>query len=61
MPRMEFEPTTPAFERAKTVHSLDRKAIVIGFPRIYLYQLALTLNDFTKCQENINSILIYKI
>jgi hypothetical protein len=25
-----FEPTTPAFERAKTVHALDREAIVNG-------------------------------
>jgi hypothetical protein len=25
-----FEHTTPVFERAKTVHALDRAAIVIG-------------------------------
>jgi hypothetical protein len=25
-----FEPTTPALERAKTVHALDREASVIG-------------------------------
>jgi hypothetical protein len=25
-----FEPTIPAFERAKTVHALDRAATVIG-------------------------------
>jgi hypothetical protein len=30
MPRVEFEPTTPALERAKTVHALDRAATVIG-------------------------------
>jgi hypothetical protein len=30
MPRVEFEPTTPAFERAKTVHALDRAVTVIG-------------------------------
>jgi hypothetical protein len=30
MPRMEFEPTTPVMERAKTVHALDRAATVIG-------------------------------
>jgi hypothetical protein len=30
MPRVGFEPTIPAFERAKTVHSLDRAATVIG-------------------------------
>jgi hypothetical protein len=26
-----FEPTIPVFERAKTVHALDRVVIVIGF------------------------------
>jgi hypothetical protein len=28
MPRVEFEPTTPAFGQAKTVHALDRSASV---------------------------------
>jgi hypothetical protein len=27
MPRVGFEPTTPVFEQAKTVHALDRAAI----------------------------------
>jgi hypothetical protein len=30
MPRVGFEPTIPAFERAKTVHALDSTATVIG-------------------------------
>jgi hypothetical protein len=30
MPRVGFEPTIPVFERAKTVHSLDRAATVIA-------------------------------
>jgi hypothetical protein len=30
MPLVGFEPTIPAFERAKTVHALDRAATVIG-------------------------------
>jgi hypothetical protein len=30
MPRVGLEPTFPAFERAKTVHVLDRAANVIG-------------------------------
>jgi hypothetical protein len=30
MPRMGFEPTTPVFKRAKTVHALDGAATVIG-------------------------------
>jgi hypothetical protein len=29
MPRVGFEPTIPAFERAKTVHDLDGPATVI--------------------------------
>jgi hypothetical protein len=30
MPRVGFEPTIPVFERAKTVHALDRAATVRG-------------------------------
>jgi hypothetical protein len=30
MPRVGSEPMIPAFERAKTVHALDRMATVIG-------------------------------
>jgi hypothetical protein len=30
MSQVGFEPTIPVFERAKTVHALDRAAIVIG-------------------------------
>jgi hypothetical protein len=30
MHRVEFEPTIPVFERAKTVHALDHAATVIG-------------------------------
>jgi hypothetical protein len=30
MPRVGFEPTTRVFERAKTVHALDRAATVIS-------------------------------
>jgi hypothetical protein len=30
MPRVEFEPTIPAFEQAKTVHALDWAAAMIG-------------------------------
>jgi hypothetical protein len=31
MPSVGFEPMIPAFERAKTVHALDRAATVIGY------------------------------
>jgi hypothetical protein len=29
MPQVKFEPTIPVFQRAKTVHALDRAAAVI--------------------------------
>jgi hypothetical protein len=32
---VEFEPTIPASERAKTVHALDRSATVAGTPETY--------------------------
>jgi hypothetical protein len=31
MPLVGFEPMAPVFERAKTVHALDRAATAIGF------------------------------
>jgi hypothetical protein len=33
MPWVGFDPTNPAFERAKTVYALDRPATVIGFAK----------------------------
>jgi hypothetical protein len=30
MPQVAFKPTTPVFERSKTVYALDRAATVIG-------------------------------
>jgi hypothetical protein len=30
MPQVGFEPTIPVFERAKTIHAIDRPATVIG-------------------------------
>jgi hypothetical protein len=35
MPYVGFEPTIPAFERAKTVHALDRSATVTGLPTLH--------------------------
>jgi hypothetical protein len=35
MPRMGVEPTIPVFERANTVHTLDRAATVIGISTEY--------------------------
>jgi hypothetical protein len=37
MARMGFEPTIPVFERAKTVHALDRAATVIGLAMVSIY------------------------
>jgi hypothetical protein len=37
MPRVEFEPTIPVFERAKTVHALDRAATLIGRYHLWAY------------------------
>jgi hypothetical protein len=35
MPRVEFEPGTPMFQRAKTVHVLDREPTLIGILILY--------------------------
>jgi hypothetical protein len=37
MPRVGFEPTIPAFERAKTIHALDHAASVIGTLSLSIY------------------------
>jgi hypothetical protein len=36
MPQVGFEPTIAVFERAKTVHVLDRAATVIGTTLLYV-------------------------
>jgi hypothetical protein len=52
MPRFVFEPMIPMFEQAKTVHVLDRAAIVIGRTHLlysiifnYIYPIA-TYTDY---------------
>jgi hypothetical protein len=42
MPQVGFEPTFPAFERAKTVHALDRAVTVIGYIKIKLFNIILS-------------------
>jgi hypothetical protein len=42
MPLGRFEPMTSVFERAKTVHALDRAATVIGFEVLVELILILT-------------------
>jgi hypothetical protein len=39
MPRLGFEPTIPVFERSKTVHVLDREAIVTGIVFLMLFKI----------------------
>jgi hypothetical protein len=39
MPQVEFEPTIPVFERAKTVHALDSVATVIGILIVHLIEM----------------------
>jgi hypothetical protein len=48
MPRMEFEPTIPALERAKTVHALDRPATVNGSIPSRICQMQLLSAHFEK-------------
>jgi hypothetical protein len=38
MPRVGFEPTTPVFERAKTVHNLDGGVTVIGLHILHKHE-----------------------
>jgi hypothetical protein len=38
MPSVASESTTPVFERAKTVHALDRGATVMTFPGFTEYK-----------------------
>jgi hypothetical protein len=47
MPWVGFEPTIPVFERAKTVHALDRAATVIGRGNIYTRQKWKTKYEIT--------------
>jgi hypothetical protein len=44
MPRVEFEPTTPVFQRAKTVHALDHPDTVIGLTLINFAKILNILN-----------------
>jgi hypothetical protein len=40
MPQVRFEPTIPVFQRAKTVHAIDRAATVIGKNVLYILTAA---------------------
>jgi hypothetical protein len=47
-----FEPTDPVFERAKTVHALDRTASMIGILGTYLKEIQ---NNSGKTTQNFNN------
>jgi hypothetical protein len=49
MPQVRFEPTIPVFERAKTVHALDRAATVTGGMAICMAENPFTTNKQKKC------------
>jgi hypothetical protein len=48
MPSVGFETTIPAFERAKTVHVLDRTATVIGIDTEHIYTLKIEAGSSSK-------------
>jgi hypothetical protein len=45
MPWVEFELTTPVFERAKAVDALDRAVTLIGYFQTYPYRIELSLRN----------------
>jgi hypothetical protein len=66
MLRVGFEPMIPAFERAKTVHALDRAATVFGVPLVYPYIFFCNILDFLEkrllqaiCMLHVTVIYIY--
>jgi hypothetical protein len=53
MPRVGFEATIPAFQRAKTVHALDRAATVIeAFLLLMVYVTTLAPAQTIRRQMN---------
>jgi hypothetical protein len=70
MPRVGFETTMPAFERAKTVHALDRAATANGFARIQINNSAenyrrvllqgyFLLKDVYMCRDQLRLVAFY--
>jgi hypothetical protein len=55
MSRVGFEPTIPVFERAKTVHALDRAATMIGYTSLTIgghrYKSQMENSNFAYCQQ----------
>jgi hypothetical protein len=46
MPRVDFKPTTPAFQRTLTVHVLDRAAIVVRHHVFIISELSHIFNMY---------------
>jgi hypothetical protein len=45
MPQVGFDRTLPGFQRAKTVHALDRAATVIGKLQVRFYNVSLAADQ----------------
>jgi hypothetical protein len=62
MPQVGFELTIPVFERAKTVHALDRAVTVIGNFCISLYKCMYMLNTcLFVIDRSIDNLLNYAL
>jgi hypothetical protein len=52
-----FEPTIPAFERAKTVHALDRAAILLGCSHFFLGPVECLIHSYSSTTDPPNDLL----
>jgi hypothetical protein len=57
---VRFEPTIPAFERAKTVHALDRAATVIGLLLKYIGLIMKRIDSDRDVLIDLFSIISYE-
>jgi hypothetical protein len=57
---MGFEPTIPAFKRAKTVHALDHATTVIGYRKTYEVQISLVVTR-CHCSRNPSALLMKRV
>jgi hypothetical protein len=62
MPWVGFEPTIPVFERAKTFHTLDRAAAVIGNPDLqYIINSLELLENYSNSFQIDRSLCVYQL
>jgi hypothetical protein len=57
MPWVEFEPTIPAFERAKTLNALDRAATVIG-SLCLLFLYSYEIRNYAHCYKSLSDCTV---